>query len=64
MCNAGVKALPVGLSKEGYEIQFATNHLGHALLIKLLSHVCWGLAHKLDPMFASSTSHPGRMYAH
>jgi NAD(P)-dependent dehydrogenase (short-subunit alcohol dehydrogenase family) len=32
MCNAGVMALPPGLSKDGYEIQFATNHLGHALL--------------------------------
>ncbi|KAJ4296718.1 hypothetical protein N0V90_006766 [Kalmusia sp. IMI 367209] len=36
MCNAGVMAIPPGLSKDGYEIQFATNHLGHALLIKLL----------------------------
>jgi NAD(P)-dependent dehydrogenase (short-subunit alcohol dehydrogenase family) len=36
MCNAGVMALPPGVSKDGYEIQFATNHLGHALLIKLL----------------------------
>lgn len=36
MCNAGVMALDPGLSKDGYEIQFATNHLGHALLIKLL----------------------------
>jgi NAD(P)-dependent dehydrogenase (short-subunit alcohol dehydrogenase family) len=29
-------ALAPGLSKDGYEIQFVTNHLGHALLIKLL----------------------------
>lgn len=29
-------ALDPGVSKDGYEIQFATNHLGHALLIKLL----------------------------
>ncbi|KAH7076292.1 retinol dehydrogenase 14 [Paraphoma chrysanthemicola] len=36
MCNAGIMATPVSLSKDGYEIQFATNHLGHALLIKLL----------------------------
>jgi NAD(P)-dependent dehydrogenase (short-subunit alcohol dehydrogenase family) len=36
MCNAGVMALEPSLSKDGYEIQFATNHLGHALLIKLL----------------------------
>jgi NAD(P)-dependent dehydrogenase (short-subunit alcohol dehydrogenase family) len=36
MCNAGIMATPSSLSKDGYEIQFATNHLGHALLIKLL----------------------------
>lgn len=29
-------AQPLELSKDGYEIQFATNHLGHALLIKKL----------------------------
>lgn len=28
--------MPAGLSKDGYERQFATNHLGHALLIDLL----------------------------
>lgn len=36
ICNAGVMNLPPELSKDGYEIHFATNHLGHALLIKLL----------------------------
>ncbi|KAI9713576.1 MAG: hypothetical protein M1820_000958 [Bogoriella megaspora] len=36
MNNAGIMAVPQALSKDGYEIQFATNHLGHALFIKLL----------------------------
>jgi NAD(P)-dependent dehydrogenase (short-subunit alcohol dehydrogenase family) len=34
--NAGIMAVPPGLTKDGYEIQFGTNHMGHALLIKLL----------------------------
>lgn len=36
MCNAGVMALPPSLTKDGYEMQFGTNHIGHALMIKLL----------------------------
>lgn len=36
MLNAGIMAVPPSLSKDGYEIQFATNHMGHALLTKLL----------------------------
>lgn len=29
-------ALPEGTTKQGYEMQFGTNHVGHALLLKLL----------------------------
>lgn len=36
MNNAGIMAVPPQLTTDGYEIQFGTNHLGHALLTKLL----------------------------
>ena len=36
MLNAGIMAVPAATTKEGYEIQFGTNHVGHALLTKLL----------------------------
>lgn len=34
--NAGIMAVPPALTPDGYEIQFGTNHVGHALLTKLL----------------------------
>ncbi|KAF4556511.1 Short chain dehydrogenase-like protein 45 [Elsinoe fawcettii] len=34
--NAGIMATPAALSKDGFEIQFATNHLGHAMLVEQL----------------------------
>lgn len=37
MMNAGVMALPPGLTQDGYEILFGTNHVGQALLLKLLT---------------------------
>ncbi|KAK4233432.1 hypothetical protein C8A03DRAFT_19500 [Achaetomium macrosporum] len=36
MLNAGIMAVPPGTTADGYEIQFGTNHMGHALLTKLL----------------------------
>ncbi len=34
--NAGVMAIPRGVSADGFELQFATNHLGHFALAGLL----------------------------
>jgi NAD(P)-dependent dehydrogenase (short-subunit alcohol dehydrogenase family) len=36
LCNAGVMACPLDRTAEGWEMQFATNHLGHYLLTGLL----------------------------
>jgi len=36
MNNAGIMGAAPALSPDGYEIHFATNHMGHALLTKLL----------------------------
>ncbi|KAJ4258965.1 hypothetical protein NW762_008053 [Fusarium torreyae] len=36
MLNAGVMFVATDRTQEGYEIQFGTNHMGHALLTKLL----------------------------
>lgn len=34
--NAGIMAVPAGTTNDGYEIQFGTNHVGYAALLKLL----------------------------
>ena len=34
--NAGVMGLPPALTVDGYEVQFGTNHMGHALFLKYL----------------------------
>ncbi|KAI6781608.1 uncharacterized protein J7T54_005319 [Emericellopsis cladophorae] len=35
--NAGILGAPAGLTEEGYEITMGVNHVGHALLLKLLT---------------------------
>jgi retinol dehydrogenase 12 len=49
MLNAGIMACPPGQTKEGYEIQFGTNHMGHALLTKLLIPVLDKTAKMVQP---------------
>ncbi|KAK6531325.1 hypothetical protein TWF281_008136 [Arthrobotrys megalospora] len=36
ICNAGIMAAPFTTTSDGFESQFATNHLGHFLLFQLL----------------------------
>lgn len=36
LLNAGIMSVPAGTTDRGYEVQFGTNHMGHALLTKLL----------------------------
>ncbi|KAK0620814.1 hypothetical protein B0T14DRAFT_481902 [Immersiella caudata] len=36
MCNAGIMATAPGVTEDGYEAQLGTNHMGHALLLRLL----------------------------
>lgn len=37
IANAGVMATPAGRTRDGFETQFATNHLGHFLLVNRLA---------------------------
>ncbi|KAK9424327.1 putative oxidoreductase [Seiridium unicorne] len=36
IANAGIMALPPGLTKDGYELHFGINHVAHALIIRKL----------------------------
>ncbi|KAL8928602.1 MAG: hypothetical protein Q9208_001836 [Pyrenodesmia sp. 3 TL-2023] len=36
IANAGVMAIPPGLTAEGFEVQFGTNYVGHAVFLRLL----------------------------
>lgn len=53
MSNAGIMDVPSGRTTEGYEIQFGTNHVGHALLFKLVQPT---LSKAQDPRLVVLTS--------
>ncbi|KAI4271671.1 MAG: hypothetical protein LQ337_005850 [Flavoplaca oasis] len=36
IANAGMMAVPEGLTAEGFEVQFGTNYFGHAVILRLL----------------------------
>lgn len=58
LAAAGIMAVPPGLSADGYEIQFGTNHMGHATLMKLVLPVMLRTAEQpgSDVRFISVTS--------
>ncbi|KAH4035699.1 hypothetical protein HBI09_090540 [Parastagonospora nodorum] len=49
MNNAGIMAVPPATTVDGYEIQFGTNHMGHALLTKLLLPLLLKTAEQQQP---------------
>ncbi|KAF4829921.1 putative oxidoreductase [Colletotrichum siamense] len=60
LLNAGVMNVPVGtVTKEGYEMHFGTNHVGHALLVKLLTPLLrqTALSSEVRVVLVSSVAH-------
>ncbi|KAH6689816.1 short-chain dehydrogenase/reductase, partial [Plectosphaerella plurivora] len=49
LLNAGIMATPAGVTREGYELQWGTNHMGHALLARLLLPVLQATVKKTSP---------------
>ena len=70
--NAGVMLTPKSTTKDGFELQFGTNHLGHfAFTGLLLDRVCWpspgsrvvtvsSIGHRIARTTSASTTCSGR----
>jgi WW domain-containing oxidoreductase len=56
ICNAGIMALPKPQVKDGLELQFLTNHMGHFLLVYLLQEQLKA-ANKARIVMLSSAGH-------
>lgn len=56
MNNAGIMGMAPSLTAEGYEIHFGTNHMGHALLTKLLKPTLLNTAKTTDVRIVNVSS--------
>ncbi|KEY67558.1 hypothetical protein S7711_10017 [Stachybotrys chartarum IBT 7711] len=61
--NAGIMACPAGVTTDGYEVQFGTNHMGHALLTKLLLPTLQATAHTGQDVRIVNLSSGGERWA-
>jgi len=39
IANAGILGVPPALTSDGYEVQFGTNYVSHAIMLKILKNV-------------------------
>jgi NAD(P)-dependent dehydrogenase (short-subunit alcohol dehydrogenase family) len=63
MLDAGIMAAKPGLTGDGYEVQFETNYLGHALLTQLLLPVLLKTAKVGSDVHIVAVSSHGHMFA-
>ncbi len=61
ICNAGVMVPPYGQTKQGFELQFGTNHLGHFALIGRLMPVLIASGSARVVVVSSLAAHFGHM---